>query len=144
METVYNDRGEPLIVGDKRDKILNCIDPIIDILEANPEDIKLYREYPFINSFHFSHKNLDIGTNISQPRCSKILLFYIRNISNKINDKKYIDEFSVEWSPDIGEALGKMDHILDNLETLVDCFISQKGDDLKKHVEYLKQEEPAI
>ncbi len=128
--------GEKMeITGDERDKILSHIKPILDILEANPEDIKLYREYPFINSFYFSHKNLKIGTKIIQGY-DKVLLFSMKNTPNKINDKQNIDEYSSYRAADIDD----MDHILDNLEQFVYEFISRKGDDLKNHVEYLKQE----
>ncbi len=143
METEYNSHGEPLIVGGERDKILSHIKPILDILEANPEDIKLYREYPFINSFYFSHKNLDIGMNISQPHGFKVLLFSMKNTPNKINDKQHIDEYSTCMTVDIDDNAYRdynMDLILDSLEQFVYNFISRKIDDLKNHVEYLKQE----
>ncbi len=135
METEYNSHGEPLIVGGERDKILSHIKPILDILEANPEDIKLYREYPFMNSFYFSHKNLEIGAKIIRGY-SKDLIFSMKNTPNKINDKQNIDEYSSYKAADIDD----MDCILDNLEQFVYEFISRKIDDLKNHVEYLKQE----
>ncbi len=127
---------EGKIVGKEREDILNCMKPLIDIIDIDNDDIFLYTRHPF-NGFNVLTRffNLQAFVYGRLQTESEGYTFIIISEFEKLNDKQRLGRSGFAFNID---DFVKGDDFIKEFKKMVMHFVERKEEEIKEFAGLLK------
>lgn len=131
---------EEKITGKHREAILNCINPLIDIIDIDNDDIFLYRRHPKNNGFNLLTRFFELqafvyGRLETEPEG---YTFIIISEFDKLNDKQRLGCLGRSGFAFNIDDFVKGDDFMKVFKKMLVYFVEKKEEELKEFAGFLK------
>ncbi len=122
---------EEKITGKHREAILNCINPLIDIIDIDNDDIFLYRRHPKNNGFNLLTRFFELQTFVhGRPETEpEGYTFVIISEFAQLNDKQRLGRFGLAFNID---DFVKGGDFIKVFKKMVMHFVERKEEEIKE------------